>query len=96
MESKRETIFPGSDQWAEIISPSYGSPAKASDPPKHTATKSNKFEAPFIDLPVNPLTSYSEPQVRITEESPWKHYLHAYDLTRGTLPQICPTQSIIG
>jgi len=88
MASKRLTVFPGSSQWAEgfeePVSPSHGSRGRASDPhEQQTTAKPDKSKTPFINLPVTPFTSYNEPQVPLIEESPWRHYLHAYDLELG-------------
>lgn len=84
-KEKRETVFPGSNQWSGIFgsASSRVSNAAVLELPNTVHTRRDKQQALRINLPVTPADAYTDQLVSVKEGSPWKHYRNAYGLELG-------------
>jgi hypothetical protein len=82
---KRDTVFPGSDQRSgnnKVSKYAVNSNVEGSPIPGLFKPKANRLKVPRINIPINPLSSYTVP-VPLLEESPWNHYKKGYGLELG-------------
>jgi serine/threonine protein kinase len=78
---KRDTIFPGSDQWTGTRKVSKHVNSKDEVPPVPGLPR--PVTSRLINMPINPLSSYGGVPVPLLEGSPWNHYKSGYSLELG-------------
>ncbi|KAJ0100721.1 Serine/threonine-protein kinase dst2, partial [Diaporthe amygdali] len=82
---KRETVFPGSSQWAAArgSEPALETDIQPPVTPLSVAKRRNRLAIPRMDLPVNIAHSGDHHPPPVIDGSPWKHYKTAYGLEMG-------------